>query len=190
MKRFDFNSLLFFLHLEPDSDKESFVKEKNRKEEEPKKKRFGKSITKDQYQNQYARHSNSALHSNENFPQSRFESRWKEHFKTSLITEECGIIARGWIARKAMHLECEAIVIFTFIQLYLLSGELLKNAFSILLATRWRLLKHLYSRRAEFLLTNEKGSHEDTKKAQEHSQHKIIFILCHKNVNEEQKKKI
>jgi hypothetical protein len=45
------------------------------------------------------------------------------------------------------------------------------------------LIKHLY---ASKIPSHEKPmeKREETKKAQEHSQHKKIFILCHKIVNE------
>lgn len=84
----------------------------------------GKKCTKDQYRNQY-RHSSSAAPAQ--FP------TVGHAFKNSLITWECGIIARGWIATKSgvwrwyFHLPAS-----------------LSLAFSIFSRTM-ALIKHLYS---------------------------------------------
>jgi hypothetical protein len=52
--------------------------------------------------------------------------------------------------------------------------------------TRWRLLSTFMQ--AKFPSHETYWQRGKTKKAQEHSRHKKIFILCHKNVNEAHKK--
>jgi hypothetical protein len=77
-----------------------------------------------------------------------------------------------------MHLECETCI---DIFIYLLRGQIFVRIFFFRFrAEMMALIKHLY---ASKIPSHEKPmeKREETKKAQEH---KKIFILCHKIVNE------